>query len=764
MANVGQAVLTVVGAVGGFIVGGPAGAAMGAQLGAAAGSALFPTELPTITGPRLSDLSTTVSTYGNPIPLLYGPQNRIAGNVVWSSGLIETETSSESGGKGGGGTQTTVSYTYAVSIATALAGRECNSLKRIWANKKLIWDVNDPPPAEGGLVFETMVFYPGDMSQMPDPTIESYLGVGEVPAYRGTCYVVITNMQLADYGNAIPSIEFEVEADESIQAGQIVRDLCQRSGVDGTATFIDDEVLGYAIGVDTTAVAAIIPLSLAYDFDMAEQYGCVRAFRRAVTAHGSIERGELGAVAHDTDEAVDSIVINDRDETDLPRSVSLQYLDPDFDLQVVAQTAQRTDGNTENSTAVEVPLVLTATQARRIAERVLWTRWSERSEAQFSVCDRYSRVSPGQVMILPDAGHLAPYRITRAQRGVNGVIEMSAVYDDAVAYTGSLGGGGVNLPENSVQYPGISSAVMLDAPLLRVEDDFPGFYWAVTSDSRGWRGANFDRSVDGGTSFTTVAPIGVRGGIADVAVALGDGVTSVFDESSTMTVQFRYLNKTIASVTELQVLNGSNVAWYGPANGQGGEIVQFQNAVLVAPGKYILSRFLRGRLGTEHAVATHGANEVFVLLDSSLIDSNFPSSDWDTVRKYRAVSVLTDPTVATVRDFTNTGERQRPRSPVHILGTRDGSNNLTITWVRRTRIPFSGLEAVAPLGETSERYEVDIIVGEVPVRTIPVTAQTASYSAANQTADGITPGSSVTLKVYQLSEVRGRGRSGNATV
>lgn len=55
-----------------------------------------------IEGPRIDDLSVQTSTYGAPIPLVYGTM-RISGNVIWSTPLKETRTvKRSSGGKGGG--------------------------------------------------------------------------------------------------------------------------------------------------------------------------------------------------------------------------------------------------------------------------------------------------------------------------------------------------------------------------------------------------------------------------------------------------------------------------------------------------------------------------------------------------------------------------------------------------------------------------------------------------------------------------------------
>lgn len=56
-----------------------------------------------------------------------------------------------------------------------------------------------------------------------------------------------------------------------------------------------------------------------------------------------------------------------------------------------------------------------------------------------------------------------------------------------------------------------------------------------------------------------------------------------------------------------------------------------------------------------------------------------------------------------------TGRAERPLAPVSIRATRDGSNNLIISWVRRTRIGGEWLDLTGevPLGETSEAYEVE---------------------------------------------------------
>ena len=77
--------------------------------GAAIGGLLFPAKGPSTEGPRLGDLSVSSSAYGMPIPIIYGTM-RVAGNMIWSSGLAEVKKKQKVGGKGGGGSTTTYTY------------------------------------------------------------------------------------------------------------------------------------------------------------------------------------------------------------------------------------------------------------------------------------------------------------------------------------------------------------------------------------------------------------------------------------------------------------------------------------------------------------------------------------------------------------------------------------------------------------------------------------------------------------------------------
>jgi hypothetical protein len=202
-------------AAGGAALGTALGVGPGAGwlAGAALGNLLFPTQGPDsrVEGPRLGDLTVTSSAYGAPIAIAYGTL-RMAGNLIWSSGISEERNVSRSraDGKGGGGaTQTAVSYSYMASFAIAFGEGPAEDVLRIWADGKLIYDKTglQSDVAKPYLRFR---FHPGSETQLPDPLIEAHVGDGRAPAHRGLCYLVFEDLPLADFGNRIPNITAEI--------------------------------------------------------------------------------------------------------------------------------------------------------------------------------------------------------------------------------------------------------------------------------------------------------------------------------------------------------------------------------------------------------------------------------------------------------------------------------------------------------------------------------------------------------------------------
>lgn len=197
MANL---VISAAGAAVGYMIGGPTGASIGWMLG----SALGPKPDTKMEPPSVGDLRVQTSQYGVGIPVCVGLQ-RVSGNIFWATDKTahQQETKTGGGKGGGGGSVTTVTTTYTTNLAIGICKGPILGIRRVWADGKLIIDAtNEAKPLIGNL-------YTGSNTQLPDATMESHLGAGNVPAYRGLAYIVLTDFDLGQTGR-IPMFSFEV--------------------------------------------------------------------------------------------------------------------------------------------------------------------------------------------------------------------------------------------------------------------------------------------------------------------------------------------------------------------------------------------------------------------------------------------------------------------------------------------------------------------------------------------------------------------------
>ncbi|CAJ4966600.1 Uncharacterised protein [Burkholderia pseudomallei] len=205
----GQLVLSAAGAfVGGVVgsaipgVGTMIGAEIGWTIGGIAGAMIFRQK-----GPNPADIRIQDSAYGKAIPLVYG-MFRVSGNMIWAG-----QPYIEDPGKGAGGKGPQQKKVH-MSFALGLCAGPITSVRRIWANGKLIYDVSNPSNFQAISGSNQMVtnftVYPGDETQEPDPTMQAALGIDATPAHRGLAYVVFNSLDLSQWGNYLPSFTFEV--------------------------------------------------------------------------------------------------------------------------------------------------------------------------------------------------------------------------------------------------------------------------------------------------------------------------------------------------------------------------------------------------------------------------------------------------------------------------------------------------------------------------------------------------------------------------
>ncbi len=206
-------VLSNVGSAIGGALGGPLGAAIGRAVGALAGNLidqrLFGKSRRTV-GPRLDDLRVQASQEGAPIPVIFG-RARITGQVIWATNLEEiTETTTQkASAKGSAPKNSSSEYKYFTNFAVGLCEGEINAIGRVWADGK---------PIDLGRF--TTRFYRGTETQLPDSLIAAVEGA-DAPGYRGLAYVVFERLPLADFGNRIPQLSFEIVRNGNATADNI---------------------------------------------------------------------------------------------------------------------------------------------------------------------------------------------------------------------------------------------------------------------------------------------------------------------------------------------------------------------------------------------------------------------------------------------------------------------------------------------------------------------------------------------------------------
>ncbi len=546
--------------------------------------------------------------------------------------------------------------------------------------------------------------------------------------------------------------------------GAVVAELFQAAGLtasDYDVTRLTATLEGYIIQQPITVRNAIEQLTAAFFFDVVESDGILKCVPRGNASIKNVPEDDL--IPGGKGDAQSVLEINYAQELELPQRVNVTYIDRPFNYDPVTQTSQRQVVKAVDQVTMNLPIVMGATQAKKVADVTLYGTWKERISFFLSLPPKYVRIEPTDIITVNVSGVAHEMRVIKTDMEANGMMKLSAVAEDISSYDfySPPGETGSNL-QPPVLVPG-TLVQFIDAPPLPVDtvQNQGLLRIGVAADGPNWNGAAIYRSddggEDGGNTFNVLAGLDGAATFGAIITDLGNGTAVTWDEFNMVEVLLS--SGSLASVSELAVFNGANAALIGE------ELVQFQNAVLIGENTYRLSRLLRGRQGTEWAMGLHDPGDRFVLLSPALYTTAIANNLIGRELYYKTVSVGNSLGNTDELAFTYTGKNLKPFAPVHVTGVRDGSANLTISWVRRSRVDAEWRDGVdIPLGEESERYEVEIYSGLTLKRTLTATSPTVAYSAAQQVTDFGSAQSSVSVKVYQLSAVVGRGYPAVASV
>lgn len=663
----------------GTAIGGPLGGAVGSLIGNQIDRAVMGGGRRE--GPRLKELSVTASSYGTPVPRHFGTM-RAAGTIIWATDLFENSEKS-GGGKGAPSTQT---YSYSASFAVALASRPILRLGRVWADGNLLRGSAGDLKVGGQLRV-----YQGHGDQQPDPLIASDRA-GQCPAFRGLAYCVFEGLQLADFGNRIPALSFEIVAgDGAITIADLVETLTEPVAehwpLDGLAGFSDE---GGELGGLLATVDQLFPLSC----DAGGAPLSLRAVDQASAGSAVLgpaavdETGEgSGAGGHLRKRQAEGSAV--------PQGV--RYYDISRDYQA---SVQRVDGQAPQGRArtIEFPGAFEASSARSLIDRFAARARSARETLSWRTAELDPALSPGMAVRVPD--HPGEWLIESWEWGEWGVeLELRRLPPRA----------GTAAPADAGQALAKSDLVAAPTQLVAFElpwsgqgsGDRPEAFAAVSSVSAGWTGAAL-YFVQSGELIPLASTGPRRSVIGRTAGAVAPSSALLFEAHATVDVELASADFDLAGATPRQLAEGANRAVLGD------EVVQFASAVRIDGSLWRLCGLLRGRGGTEAAaLAGHGAATPFALIGDAAVSLDPDQLGRSEPTTLAALGLADNRPV--LAQLLNPGATTRPLSPVHPSCRRAPDGSLRIAWIRRSRGAWSWSDGIeVPLNEEAERYLVGI--------------------------------------------------------
>jgi hypothetical protein len=456
------------------------------------------------------------------------------------------------------------------------------------------------------------------------------------------------------------------------------------------------EVTGFtAIG---SADKVLADLGDIYYFDLVPG-APMRFVRRASATVGSIGFDVTGAGVDQPAEPFTGLKIGNRDES--PGVVGLSYANIAQDHDVDYQSGDRLTTDGPDVRRVQTNVVLTPGEARARAFSATVLQRSIARTASFGLSDTYAAAEPGDAYLVTDIdGNVVNLRIKRLTYA-DGVKQIDWELNDISALVDELDTETDYTEGITVAPRGAATVIFVDGPLLRDEDNVPGFYAVITFTGPG---ATLYGSADD-SAYTSIGAVS-RSATTGTCTELGNWTGGwVWDEVNTVTVTLG-AGMSLSSSTRAAMYADEtvNVALIG-AHGRW-ELVRFRTATLSAPGVYVLSGFLRGEAGTEFAMDTHEAGDTFILAaDNGLLSVSQLVSEIGVVRYFKIVPSGTSVASVSGVPFTCDSERLKPRAPVdlRLLGG-------LLTWDRRTRLSASAV-GEPPLGEETESYDVELLDG-----------------------------------------------------
>ncbi|MBT2186865.1 hypothetical protein KK488_07880 [Sphingobium sp. H33] len=430
----------------------------------------------------------------------------------------------------------------------------------------------------------------------------------------------------------------------------------------------------------------------------------------------------------------------------VPVRLGIRHHDPARDFQVGIQTAER-PGPGRTSEEHDLPAVLGADDARRLADRKLRTALKRRHLLQ-RACDCTALdLKIGDVVTVGD--QLGRWLVEASDWDDMAVRLRLRAFETGTQPAALAGDSGAALLERDLAQGATSVAVVELPPDGVALATVPTVFCAATGANQGWRRAALFRYRP---ELEVAEPIGRTAPRAVLGVAvtiLPGGAPWRIDRLGMVEVTLDNEADVLVSAEDSQLLQSANLCQIGD------ELLQFGRAVPIGPGRYRLSRLIRGWHGTEWASTDHAIDERFVLLDAARLAS-VELATVDVGRSLTLRAVGSGDAVPAEASRLIDGRAMLPPTPVHGRVIMLTGGDMAIGWVRRSRLGWNWPDGTdVPLGEELESYLLRVTANGRVLREWETGTSAATYAAA-QIAEDAAAGAPWPLQL----EIRQKGMWG----
>lgn len=528
---------------------------------------------------------------------------------------------------------------------------------------------------------EGVAFYPGTDDQISDPTMELHAPDPDcgVPAYIGRAHIVLQRFELEDFGNRIPNLTFEVVQSDNTRIRDVITDLMRRAEIDPELYDIRElpevdvpsYVLGYTIGTVTSYRAAMEPLLEAYEIDSAEIGDKIvfRPKRRAVDH--TIDYNDLAAKESGSSPEP-PLRLALRDPIEMPVSLDVRFKDPEREYQPSTSRFARQNAPGTQSSMIELPVVRQPHIMKMFTRDKIRDLWLERVSASWALPPKYTYISPSDIVKIinsPEGKSDYTLKVVQSSRRDDGIVEFEGARqapDIYVPLSNELENNGTQMglvnEQTVINRLTFTRHYQLNLPALRIQDNSPGYYFALTGSAASWPGGTLYQLVGLTWEEIIATPAGARAGQVSSFSSNFNKTNQLFeiDFDSTVTVRLFNPAEQLSSVNDDQFLRLTNIAVIG------NEIVGFKNATSLGSGLWRLDTFLRARLDTHDHANEHRNAEIFMILDANEMENiSVDISELGITEQYGSVTFGGGlPETDSARSFAVTDNRLKPFSPV----------------------------------------------------------------------------------------------------